>query len=138
MFWKTGTSHGFRDAWSIAVFDRYVLAVWVGNFDGKRNPAFIGRTAAAPLLFQMIDGLRATQPSRHEPHQPAAGLNLKRVEFCAVSGQLPTPSCPHRTESWFVPGISPIANCDVHREILVDATTGLRVAQDDGLRTFKT
>lgn len=137
IFWKTGTSHGFRDAWSIAVFDRYVLAVWIGNFDGKRNSAFIGRTAAAPLLFQMIDGLRATQPSRAEPHLPAPGLNLKRVEFCAVSGQLPIASCPHRTESWFMPGISPIANCDVHREILVDATTGLRVAQDDGFRTLK-
>jgi penicillin-binding protein 1C len=136
VFWKTGTSHGFRDAWSIAVFDHYVLAVWIGNFNGKRNSAFIGRTAAAPLLFQMIDGLRATQPSRAEPHLPAPGLNLKRVEFCAVSGQLPTASCPHRTESWFIPGISPIANCDVHREILVDATTGLRVAQDAGLRTL--
>jgi penicillin-binding protein 1C len=137
VFWKTGTSHGFRDAWSVAIFDHYVLAVWIGNFDGKRNSAFIGRTAAAPLLFQMIDGLRATQPSRIEPHLPAPGLNLKRVEFCAVSGQLPTAFCPHRTESWFIPGISPIANCDVHREILVDATTGLRVAQDDGLRPLK-
>ena len=137
VFWKTGTSHGFRDAWSIAVFDRYVLAVWIGNFDGKRNSAFIGRTAAAPLLFQMIDGLRANQPARHESHRPAAGLNLKRIEFCAVSGQMPTASCPHRTESWFMPGISPIANCDVHREILVDATTGLRVAQDDGSHTVK-
>src|SRR6185295_17009843 len=27
VFWKTGTSHGFRDAWSIAVFNHYVLAV---------------------------------------------------------------------------------------------------------------
>src|SRR5262249_28455915 len=33
VFWKTGTSHGFHDAWSIAVFDHYVLAVWIGNFD---------------------------------------------------------------------------------------------------------
>ena len=64
VFWKTATSHGFRDAWSVAVFDHYVLAVWIGNFDGKRNAAFIGRTAAAPLLFQMIDGLRAMEPSR--------------------------------------------------------------------------
>jgi len=137
VFWKTGTSHGFRDAWSVAVFDRYVLAVWVGNFDGRRNPAFIGRTAAAPLLFQMIDGLRANRPSRAEPHLPPPGSNLKRVEFCSVSGQLPGPSCPHRTESWFIPGISPIATCDVHREVLVDATTGLRVDQDDGTRTLK-
>jgi penicillin-binding protein 1C len=137
VFWKTGTSHGFRDAWSVAVFDHYVLAVWIGNFDGKRNGAFIGRTAAAPLLFQMIDGLRAFQPSRAEQHLPPPELNLKRVEFCAVSGQLPTASCPHRTESWFIPGVSPIATCDVHREILVDASTGLRVAQDDGNHSVK-
>lgn len=137
VFWKTGTSHGFRDAWSVAVFDHYVLAVWIGNFDGKRNAAFIGRTAAAPLLFQIIDGLRAFQPSRPARHEPAPELNLKRVEFCAVSGQLPTPSCPHRTESWFIPGISPIATCEVHREILVDASTGLRVAQEDGTHAVK-
>jgi len=31
------------------------LGVWVGNFDGHANPAFVGRTAAAPLLFQIID-----------------------------------------------------------------------------------
>ena len=137
VFWKTGTSHGFRDAWSVAVFDRYILAVWVGNFDGRRNPAFIGRTGAAPLLFQMIDGLRANRPSRPEPHLPPPGANLKRVEFCSVSGQLPGPSCPHRTESWFIPGISPITTCDVHREVLVDAATGLRVDQDDGTRVLK-
>jgi len=137
VFWKTGTSHGFRDAWSVAVFDRYVLAVWIGNFDGRRNPTFIGRTAAAPLLFQMIDGLRGSQPSRVEPHLPPPGSNLKRVEFCSVSGQLPGPSCPHRTESWFIPGISPITTCDVHREVLVDAATGLRVDQDDGTRVLK-
>ena len=137
VFWKTGTSHGFRDAWSVAVFDRYVLAVWVGNFDGRRNPAFIGRTGAAPLLFQMIDGLRARRPSRAEPHLPPPGSNLKRVEFCSVSGQLPGPFCPHHTESWFIPGISPITTCDVHREVLVDAATGLRVDQDDGTRVLK-
>ncbi len=135
IFWKTGTSHGFRDAWSVAVFDRYVLAVWVGNFDGTRNPAFIGRTGAAPLLFQMIDGLRLSRPSH--PHLPPPGSNLKRVEFCSVSGQFPAPSCSHRTESWFIPGISPIATCDVHREVLVDAATGLRVDQDDGSRVLK-
>ena len=86
VYWKTGTSHGFRDAWSIAVFDHYVLGVWVGNFDGRANPAFVGRTAAGPLLFQIIDSLRAAWPERTVPHQPLPGANLKRVEFCALSG----------------------------------------------------
>ena len=137
VFWKTGTSHGFHDAWSIAVFNHYVLAVWIGNFDGKPNPAFIGRAAAAPLLFQMIDALRASWPEPNDPHRPPANANLKRVEFCAVSGDLPGKNCTHRVEGWFIPGISPIKTCDVHQEVLVDVATGLRVPVDDGTRLLR-
>jgi penicillin-binding protein 1C len=137
VYWKTGTSHGFRDAWSIAVFDHYVIGVWVGNFDGRPNPAFIGRTAAAPLLFQIIDSLRATWPEPSVPHQPPPGANLKRVEFCALSGDLPTSFCTHHVEGWFIPGVSPIKTCDVHREVLIDIASGLRVSVDDGTRELK-
>jgi penicillin-binding protein 1C len=137
VFWKTGTSHGFRDAWSIAVFDHYVLAVWIGNFDGRANPMFVGRIAAAPLLFQIIDSLRASWPEANEPHLPPPGANLKRVEFCAVSGDLPNAFCKARVEGWFIPGISPIKTCDVHREVLVDVQSGLRVPIDDGTRELR-
>ena len=137
VYWKTGTSHGFRDAWSIAVFDHYVLGVWVGNFDGRANAAFVGRTAAAPLLFQIIDSLRAAWPEPTVPHQPPPGANLKRVEFCALSGDLPNRFCTQHVEGWFIPGVSPIKTCDVHREVLVDLATGLRVPIDDGTRHLK-
>ena len=137
VFWKTGTSHGFRDAWSIAVFNHYVLAVWVGNFDGRANGTFVGRIAAAPLLFQIIDSLRATWPEPNQPHLPPPGANLKRVSFCAVSGDLPEPYCTQHVEGWFIPGISPIKLCDVHQEVLVDAASGLRVARDDGTRQLR-
>src|SRR5215471_6324310 len=108
VYWKTGTSHGFRDAWSIAVFDHYALGVWVGNFDGRANPAFVGRTAAGPLLSQIIDSLRAAWPEPTMPHQPPPGTNLKRVEFCALSGDVPNKFCTQRVEGWFIPGVSPI------------------------------
>jgi len=137
VFWKTGTSHGFHDAWSVAVFSHYVLAVWIGNFDGKPNPAFVGRAAAAPLLFQMIDALRASWPEPVEAHRPPPNANLKRVEFCAVSGDLPGKNCTHRIEGWFIPGISPIKTCDVHQEVLIDVATGLRVPVDDGTRLLR-
>ena len=137
VFWKTGTSHGFRDAWSIAVFNHYVLAVWIGNFDGRANGTFVGRIAAAPLLFQIIDSLRATWPEPSQPHLPPPGANLKRVSFCAVSGDLPEPYCAQHVEGWFIPGISPIKLCDVHQEVLVDAASGLRVARDDGTRQLR-
>src|SRR5436309_3166264 len=137
VYWKTGTSHGFRDAWSIAVFDHYVLGVWVGNFDGRANPAFVGRTAAAPLLFQIIDSLRSIWPEPNAPHLPPPGANLKRVEFCALSGDLPSEHCTQHVDGWFIPGVSAIKTCDVHREILVDVATGLGVPIDDGTRHLR-
>jgi penicillin-binding protein 1C len=49
--YKTGTSYGFRDAWSVGFDGRYVVAVWVGRADGASVPGLTGRTSAAPLLF---------------------------------------------------------------------------------------
>jgi penicillin-binding protein 1C len=137
VFWKTGTSHGFHDAWSIAVFNHYVLAVWIGNFDGHANGTFVGRIAAAPLLFQIIDSLRTRWPEPNQLHLPSPGANLKRVSFCAVSGDLPGPHCTQHVEGWFIPGISPIKTCDVHQEVLVDVESGLRVVRDDGTRQLR-
>ncbi len=137
VFWKTGTSHGFRDAWSVAVFNHYVLAIWIGNFDGRANGNFVGRIAAAPLLFQIIDSLRAGWLEQTQLHLPSPGANLKRVSFCAVSGDLPEPYCTQQVEGWFIPGISPIKLCDVHQEVLVDAASGLRVPRDDGTRELR-
>ncbi|MBI5883799.1 MAG: penicillin-binding protein 1C [Elusimicrobia bacterium] len=123
--WKTGTSYAFRDAWSISVFGPYVLAVWVGNFDGQGNPAFIGAEAAAPLMFEVVEGMRSAEPRMTPPLRPDR-LDVAQVKVCAVSGQIPGPFCPHRAKTWFIPGRSPIKTCDIHRELLVDVRTGLR------------
>jgi penicillin-binding protein 1C len=128
--WKTGTSFSYRDAWSAGVFDNYVLVVWVGNFDGTVNPEFVGRTAAAPLLFHIVDALRANDPT--PATMPTCftrtpDLNLRQVELCAVSGMIAAPNCPQTVKGWFIPGKSPIANCDIHRRVWVDNATGLRL-----------
>jgi penicillin-binding protein 1C len=58
---KTGTSYGFRDAWSIG-FDRKVtIGVWLGRPDGGSVPGLLGRTSAAPILFDAFSRLG------HEP-----------------------------------------------------------------------
>ena len=137
VFYKTGTSNGFHDAWTVGVFGQYLLAIWIGNFDGRSNPAFIGRTCAAPLLFRVIDTLQAKGEIHWKAHLPPPGSNLRSVEFCAVSGQLPLAGCKDRVTGWFIPGVTPISTCNVHREILVDEATGLRVAVDDGTRILK-
>jgi penicillin-binding protein 1C len=48
---KTGTSYGFRDAWSVGFDGRITIGVWVGRPDGAPVPGLVGRTAAAPILF---------------------------------------------------------------------------------------
>jgi len=124
--WKTGTSWGFRDAWTGGVFGRYALVVWVGNFDGSGNPAFIGVEAAAPLFFRIIDALRAERldPGEMAHPQPA---DLQRVEVCTASGDLPNEACPARSQAWFIAGKSPIRTSTLHRTVLIDTRTG-RVA----------
>jgi penicillin-binding protein 1C len=124
--WKTGTSWGFRDAWSAGVFGPYVLAVWIGRFDGEGNPAYVGIQAAAPLFFQIVDAIAAEDRGLIEPvfRNPP---NLTRVEVCAASGDLPNAHCPLKAETWFVPGKSPIRVSDVHRAVMIDTRSG-RVA----------
>jgi penicillin-binding protein 1C len=48
---KTGTSYGYRDAWSIGFDGRITIGVWVGRPDGAPAPGIVGRSAAAPILF---------------------------------------------------------------------------------------
>ncbi len=123
--WKTGTSWGFRDAWSAGLIGHYVLVVWIGNFDGSGNPAFVGVEAAAPLFFRMVDALRVAEPSIGAVVlRPPAGVT--RVEVCAASGDLPNAECPQTATTWFVPGKSPIRVSDVHRRVRIDVRTGLQ------------
>ncbi|OLP60450.1 penicillin-binding protein 1C [Xaviernesmea oryzae] len=50
--YKTGTSYGYRDAWSIGFDGRFVLGVWVGRADNGAVPAISGYATAAPILFE--------------------------------------------------------------------------------------
>ena len=128
VYWKTGTSFAFRDAWSIGIVGPYVLAVWVGNFDGEGNPAFVGVDAAAPLMFDIIDAMHAQEPNL-PPTVTRTPENLTRVEVCALSGHLPGRHCQHTVPTWFVPGVSPIKTCEVHRAVTVNSRTGQRTCR---------
>lgn len=134
VYWKTGTSYAFRDAWAIGVAGPYVIAVWIGNFDGSSNPAFVGLDAAGPLLFEIVDAIRAQDRDLPATQLSTPG-NLARVEVCTVSGHIPGPHCKHKVQSWFVPGVSPIKRCDVHRAVTTDIRTGQRACVVGGGNT---
>ncbi len=58
--WKTGTSFGARDAWSIGVSGRYVVGVWIGNADGEGRNGLTGIGMASPIMFDMFSLLPKT------------------------------------------------------------------------------
>jgi penicillin-binding protein 1C len=121
--WKTGTSWGFRDAWSAGVVGPYVLVVWIGNFDGRGNPAFIGADAAAPLFFRIADALNLARGAEPVPPLvPPSGVS--RVAVCGGSGDLPNADCPHTVDTWYIPGKSPIRVSQLHRAVAIDTDTG--------------
>src|SRR5579871_1239861 len=121
--WKTGTSWGFRDAWSAGVVGRYVLVVWIGDFSGRGNPSYIGVDAAAPLFFRITDALNLERASDLVPEwKPPAGVS--RVQVCADSGDLPNVWCPHTVSTWYIPGKSPIRVSQLHRAVAIDVATG--------------
>jgi len=132
--WKTGTSYGFRDAWTAGIAGPYVLVVWIGNFSGEGNPAFVGVSAAAPLFFAITDALFAHRHDLSEPPRPLP-KNLARVAVCSVSGQIPSKYCPHKKTTWFIPGRSPIDTCQVHRPVLIDDLSGKQVCSTAGRST---
>jgi penicillin-binding protein 1C len=126
VYWKTGTSWGFRDAWTAGIFGPYVLVVWVGNFDGESNPALVGVQTAAPLFFQIVDAIAAQSRGGNALAAPVFRVppGLQRVEVCAASGDLPNAYCPMRERTWFIPGKSPIKVSTLHRPVTIDTRTG--------------
>lgn len=123
VYWKTGTSWGFRDAWSVGIFGPYVLVVWEGNFDSRGNNVFVGADAAAPLFFNIIDSINASYPALQEPKHPFP-KQLKRVDICLASGNLPTQWCQQKGKTWFIPGKSPIKVDTVYRPVVLDINSG--------------
>ena len=127
---KTGTSNGFRDAWTAGVAGPYVLVVWVGNFDNTPNPLLVGGDVAAPLFADIAQAL-ASDAGPFSDLVPAQqeGLNITRETVCTATGDLDVSLCGDTTETWYIPGRSPTRSSGVFRTILIDAETGLRACR---------
>lgn len=108
---KTGTSTNFRDAWCVAALGRVVIAVWVGNFDGRPMEGLSGSSAAAPLAADLME--MTEPPGGHGPALPPPGV--VRAGVCAVSGARPGPGCGAIRSEWFIAGAEPDRECAFHR-----------------------
>jgi penicillin-binding protein 1C len=112
--WKTGTSYGQRDAWSIGVTPQWTIAVWVGNFNGEGNPDLSGASCAAPLMFDIFNYL---PKSHHLNWFDPSRLNLKSVKLCLETGFIAGPHCPETYWSSAPKTLKPVKFCPYHRTL---------------------
>ena len=112
--WKTGTSWGNRDAWSVGVNRDYVVGVWVGNSDGEGRAQMTGVSYASPVMFNVFSAL----PASRWFSKPLD--DLVPLEVCARSGLPASAVCPERDTVW-VPDIEQRPDeCRFHRVVHLD------------------
>jgi penicillin-binding protein 1C len=75
---KTGTSYGFRDAWSVGFSNDYTVGVWVGRADGAPRVDTVGREAAAPILLKTFGLL--PNDKRPDPAPPTGTILAQSTE----------------------------------------------------------
>lgn len=126
--WKTGTSYGHRDAWSVGYNPRYTIGVWLGNFNGRGARNLVGAEVATPILFELMNSLCR---NRQIPwfSQPKS---VEVREVCGLSGQLPGPHCPTLINEYYLPDRSPDKQCECHFAVRIDQATGFRLPPDYG------
>lgn len=120
--WKTGTSYGYRDAWSVGYNKRYTIGVWIGNFAGDGRPGLVGAEVAAPLLFDIFNEVDTGKGGWFS--QPAT-VGTRKV--CAVSGQVPGEYCEKLVTESYLTDRSPDQKCSFHQAYLVDPQSGYRL-----------
>jgi penicillin-binding protein 1C len=101
---KTGTSSGFRDAWTVVFDKEHTVAVWAGNFDGRPMRDTFAVRSATPLWAAMMRELLRRD---HPLDPPKENERLIRREICAETGLLASRFSASRINELFLKGTEP-------------------------------
>jgi len=127
IFWKTGTSFGRRDAWSIGFLNDYTVGIWVGNFSGEGSDSIVGALAAAPVMFDILRALEDNFP-RELPWEREAKKEIDIIPVCAYSGYKAGPYCPKTKLVKSLKNAEPFQTCPFHQNFIVEKRTGYRAS----------
>lgn len=120
--WKTGTSYGRRDAWSIGFTPRYTVGVWIGNFDGQGVPDLTGTSMAVPLLFDIFGAIEAGKNPLEFPRP--LSVDLRTV--CSETGELPSEECSQTHEGYFLKSRSFRTMCSQEEELYIKEDSSIQ------------
>ena len=115
--WKTGTSYGRRDAWSIGYNKKYTVGIWTGNFSALGIPELSGANIATPLLFKIFNTI--DYDSDEEWFTQPKDCDIRMV--CSETGLPPGEHCTNTVTDYFIPLISSTQLCYNMQEVALSA-----------------
>lgn len=110
--WKTGTSYGHKDVWTVCYNPEYTIGVWLGNFSGKPTRALMGINAAAPIAIHLFDQLYAKKTNTWYERP----IVIAERNVCAISGEPISEECPHSTKDLYIKNLTSTKKCDIHQK----------------------
>lgn len=113
--WKTGTSYGRKDAWSIGYNKNYTVGIWTGNFSGVGVADLSGANVATPLLFKIFNTI--DYDSDEEWFTQPNDCDIRQV--CSETGLIPSDHCTSLVTDYFIPLISSTKVCNNWQEIMI-------------------
>ena len=126
---KTGTSQGYRDAWTVGYSDSTIIGAWTGRPDNQRMN-HLGGSVVAELVHALFLDFQGGDKAGFEtvPFPPPRGAVA--VTVSPWSGQLAGENTPGARVEYFLRGTEPTEYCQVFQPFSVDSDTG-RLAGPD-------
>jgi penicillin-binding protein 1C len=124
--WKTGTSYGHKDAWTVCYNPEYTIGVWLGNFSARPARVLVGVNAAAPLSVKIFNWLYAKKSAPW--YQMPSSICERKV--CAISGEPASDACQEKVTDLFIKHCSLARKCSVHEKIEVASNKAIDLDED--------
>ncbi len=121
---KTGTSQGFRDAWSLAYSSKYIVGVWLGHPENDRMNR-IGSFDSSSIVKNILIYLQPEESKGMNEVPFPVPRNHISIKICLLSGELAGEDCPSVSLEYFPETAIPHRLCSVHQKYAIDIETGV-------------
>lgn len=118
---KTGTTNGWKDAWTVGYTPQLTIGVWVGNTDNESMKNVTGASGPAPIWKAIMERYHEGLPARWY-ERPA---NIVTRTVCQPSGLLPSSNCQRQRAELFIAGTEPEVVDNLWQSFEIDRRNGL-------------
>jgi penicillin-binding protein 1C len=100
---KTGTSQGYRDAWTLAYSQKYIVGVWMGRADAGTMNQLGGASSSARLAHAILAYLHGAKPGEITTDAFPPPRGRVAIELCAAGGGRNDGGCGETLTEWVKP-----------------------------------